>query len=70
MDLAGYEGLVVYRKSIELSEEVGLLAAKLPKYEQFELASQLRSAADSISSNISEGNGRSTIKDYIREPLI
>lgn len=65
MDVQGYEGLEVYQKAVELSEEVGVLAAKLPKYEQFELASQIRSAADSISSNISEGSGRSSIRDYI-----
>lgn len=65
MSIGGYEGLTVYNKAIELSEEVGVLVRRLPKYEKFELGSQLRRAADSISSNISEGNGRSTIKDYI-----
>ena len=65
MDVSGYEGLVVWNKAVELSKEVGLLTAKLPRHEQYKLASQLRSAADSISSNISEGSGRSSIRDYM-----
>lgn len=59
------DGLEVWRKAVALSNEVGRLARKLPQYELFELASQLRRAADSISSNIAEGKGRSSIKDYI-----
>jgi four helix bundle protein len=37
-----------------------------PKEEQFDLASQIRRAAISIPSNISDGYGRESIKDYLR----
>ncbi|MBS1706656.1 MAG: four helix bundle protein [Armatimonadetes bacterium] len=36
----------------------------LPQSEQFGLTAQLRQAAISISSNIAEGNGQGTRKDY------
>ncbi|WP_426479099.1 four helix bundle protein [Chryseobacterium sp. CBSDS_008] len=39
----------------------------LPKYELFELGSQLRRSSDSVITNIVEGYGRSSYKnDYIR----
>ena len=37
-----------------------------PADERFGLVMQLRKAAISVSSNIAEGNGRGTTKDYVR----
>lgn len=65
MGIPGYEGLEVYQKAVELATEVGRLADRLPKYEQYGLASQIRDASKSIASNISEGSGRSSLRDYI-----
>ena len=56
MAVSGYQGLRVWQKAVDLSEEVGKQVKKLPRDERFELSSQLRRAADSISSNIAEGN--------------
>ncbi|MCQ9641329.1 four helix bundle protein [Chryseobacterium sp. WG14] len=40
---------------------------KLPKYEIYELGSQLRRSADSVVTNIAEGYGRNNYKrDFIR----
>lgn len=61
----GYHDLKVWQKSIMLAEEVGKQICKLPKKEQFELVSQMRRAATSISSNIAEGYGRNSTMDYI-----
>ena len=65
MGFGGCQGLRVWNKAVDLSDEVGRLVRRLPSDERFELSSQLRRAADSISSNIAEGSGRSSIKDDI-----
>ncbi|TDQ33398.1 four helix bundle protein [Zeaxanthinibacter enoshimensis] len=58
--------LDVWKKSIELVKEVYLCSKRLPKEEQFELASQMRRAAISIPANIAEGATRRSTKDYLR----
>jgi len=50
---------------MELVEEIYLLTKKLPSDERFGLCSQIRRAAVSIPSNVSEGHRRST-KEFIR----
>lgn len=62
-----YKKLDIYTISLELFYIVHPLTLKLPKYEMYELGSQLRRSADSITSNIVEGYGRRSYKaDYIR----
>ena len=53
-----------------LVEEVFKLAAELPQHERFGLCSQLRRAAVSIPSNIAEGYGRETRKEYLKYLVI
>ena len=60
------EGLEVYQVSLELSEAVYRILPKLPVEERFELARQLRKAAVSVPSNISEGYARRSPADYRR----
>jgi four helix bundle protein len=60
-----FEELDVYRKAIDLVNNVYLLTKTFPKDEIFGLTSQLRRAAVSIPSNISEGSAR-TKKDFSR----
>lgn len=62
--LKSYKELVVWQKAIELVKEIYLLTELFPKTEIFGLISQMRRAAVSIPSNIAEGSGRKTIKDY------
>lgn len=59
-----YKGLKFYEKAHTLTLEVYKLTGKFPKEEQFGLASQLKRASVSIGSNIAEGSGRSTFKDF------
>lgn len=51
---------------MELVEEVYRLAGQLPMDEKFILRSQMTSAAVSIPSNVAEGSGRKSKKEYSR----
>jgi four helix bundle protein len=53
-----HKDLNVYKKSIELVSEVYRLTENFPKTETFGLSSQMRRAAVSIPSNLSEGASR------------
>jgi four helix bundle protein len=59
-----YKGLVVWQQSIELVELVYGICRILPKEELFALSSQLRRAAISVASNIAEGSGRGSRKEF------
>ena len=62
----GFEKLEVWRKAIDLADEVYRATRGFPDYEKFGLANQMRRSAVSVSSNIAEGSGRSSNKDFIR----
>lgn len=55
--------LEVYKKSLLLVKSVYELTKKFPKEEMWGLSSQMRRAAISIPSNISEGSGRRSNKE-------
>ena len=61
-----YQDLVVWKRSVELVVEAYQLVKHLPREETYALSNQIRRAAVSIPSNIAEGNGRTSIKDYSR----
>lgn len=62
-----YKDLEIYSLAMELFFNVHPLTLKLPKYELYELGSQLRRSADSVVSNIVEGYGRRRYRnDYIK----
>ena len=60
----GYKGLIVWQKSIDLVAEIYSFTKEFPKEELFGLTAQLRRASISIPSNIAEGIGRNTAKDF------
>lgn len=64
MYLKSYKELTVWQKSILLAKEVYLLTEVFPKTEIYGLTSQMRRATISISSNIAEGYGRKSAKEY------
>lgn len=65
--MSDYTDLDVYKLSLELFFIVHPTSLKLPKYEMYELGSQLRRSADSVVTNIVEGYGRKKYKaDFIR----
>ena len=62
-----YKDLQVYKESFELYLEIHQLSMQLPKFELYELGSQIRRSSDSIVSNIVEGYGRRMYKnEFIR----
>ncbi len=62
--IKGFKELIVWQKAMDLAAEVYRLARRLPKEETFSLGDQIRRAAVSIPSNIAEGYGRKTKRDY------
>ena len=66
MVVKDHKDLIVWQKSMDLLVEVYHLVKKLPKEETYALSDQMRRAAVSIPSNIAEGRGRSSERDYIR----
>lgn len=66
MGAQSFEDLIVWPKAMDLVEAIYRSTASLPADERFGLTQQLRRAAVSISSNIAEGQGRSTPIDFLR----
>ena len=65
--MKSYKDLDIYNLGLELFYLSHGLSLKLPKYEQYELASQLRRSSDSVATNIVEGYGRKRYKaDFIK----
>ena len=56
--------LDVWKKAIDLAEQLYLLTGGFPKEEQFGLTSQLRRAAESVASNIAEGAASNSDKEF------
>jgi four helix bundle protein len=59
-----YRDLVVWQKAMTLVTDTYRATSKLPKYEQFGLTSQVRRCAVSIPSNVAEGQGRLSEKEF------
>jgi len=59
-----YRDLDVWKLSIELVKEVYQITQKFPASEIYGLTSQIRRAAISIPSNIAEGQGRNSPKEF------
>jgi four helix bundle protein len=60
----GYRDLLVWQKSMQLAVEVYKLTSKFPREEVYGLTSQVRRSAISVPSNIAEGHGRLSKKEF------
>ena len=63
--MKNYKELFVWQKGISLTVEAYRITEQFPEKEKFALANQIQRAAVSIPSNIAEGWGRGTTKEYI-----
>lgn len=59
-----YRDIKVWQKSMELVVDIYSCTRSFPKEEMYGLASQLRRAAVSVPSNIAEGKGRRTDRNF------
>lgn len=59
-----YKELKVWQKSMDLVEKVYALTLSYPKEEKYGLISQIQRSAVSIPSNIAEGAGRNSNKEF------
>jgi four helix bundle protein len=62
--MPGYRDLKVWQAAMQLAGDVYRLSAQFPKHETYGLASQLQRSAVSLPSNIAEGQGRNSRKEF------
>jgi len=64
--LKSYRDLLVWQRAIEMVILVYRITAEFPRHEIYGLTSQTRRASVSVPSNIAEGYGRGTRREYIQ----
>ncbi|MCF8299195.1 MAG: four helix bundle protein [Saprospiraceae bacterium] len=65
--MKNYRDLNIYSDAFEMAIKIQQLSLKMPKYELYELGSQIRRSSQSVRSNIIERYGRKNYKnDFIK----
>lgn len=64
MKIKNYKDLNIWKRSIEVVEDIYKITKNFPKEEIYGLTSQLRKSAVSIPSNIAEGFAKFSNKEY------
>ena len=59
-----YRDLIAWQKAMSLAESVYAVSSQFPTDERYGMTAQIRRCAVSIASNIAEGHGRLTTKDW------
>ncbi len=65
MIVRSYRELIAWQKAMDLVEAVYITTKEFPSEELYGLTSQLRRAAISVPSNIAEGQGRKSTKEFV-----
>ena len=61
-----YRDLIAWRKATQLALDIYRLTQSFPKEELYGITSQMRRAAVSVASNVAEGKGRYSRKEFIQ----
>lgn len=64
--LNSFKELLIWQKSYSLTKDVYRATKDLPTAERFSLSDQIHRSSVSIPSNIAEGYGRGSKKDYVK----
>ena len=65
MKSSDYRQLKVWQKAMDLTVEIYSLVNKFPRAENYALSDQMRRSVVSIPSNIAEGQGRNSDKEFV-----
>jgi four helix bundle protein len=65
MGVRSYQELTVWQKAMDLVEVIYAATRSWPKEEIYSLTSQVRRAGVSVASNIAEGQGRNSTKEFL-----
>ena len=66
MSLSSFRDLRVWQEAMKLTTDIYQSTAMFPKHEVYGLSQQIRRAAVSVPSNIAEGKGHRSDKDFVR----
>lgn len=66
MALRNYRDLIAWQKAMDLVEGVYRTSRQFPKEELYALCSQIRRSAVSVPSNIAEGEGRGSPREFVQ----
>ena len=64
--MQSFKEMLVWQKSMDLVEEVYRIIKLLPSDERYALIDQIKRSSVSIPSNIAEGRGRNSDKEFLR----
>lgn len=65
-----FRKLNIWKKAVQLATDIYISTYNYPREEQYGIVSQMRRSAISISSNVAEGSGRKSNKEFGRFLLI
>jgi four helix bundle protein len=65
MKVKNYKELIAWQRAMDLVEEVYRVTREFPREEVYALTGQLRRAVVSIPSNVAEGQGRRSTKEFV-----
>jgi four helix bundle protein len=66
MSISSFRELKVWQLGMDLAERIYLLTNTFPKSEIYGLTSQMRRSAVSITSNLAEGHGRNSTREFLQ----
>lgn len=61
-----FEKLIIWQKAMDIAVDIYEISLLLPEDERFNLIHQIKKCAVSIPSNIAEGAGRNSNKEYVQ----